>query len=132
MVTAAPRTPVVLNLSNAEAHQATTTDGLMLLDVNGVLDVPDLRSWDQLLDSAVAKSATGIVVDLRGCRGIDLGCLWALVVAAARLKARGGGGINLVTASGSPLERMVQAMAASRLPAYSSAAEALRSFRSAI
>jgi anti-anti-sigma regulatory factor len=121
----------VLNLMKAEAHQVTTADGLMLLDVDGVLDAPALTRWSRLLDAAVAEGATGIVVDLRGCHAMDLGSLWALVVAAARLKARGDGGINLVTAPGSPLERWVRAMAASRLPAYSSTEEALRPLRAA-
>jgi anti-anti-sigma regulatory factor len=129
MAAAAARTPVLLNLTRAEAHQAATRDGLMLMDVDGVLDAGALTNWSQLLDSAIAEGATGLVVDLRGCHAIDWRCLWALVVATARLKRRGDGGIKLVTASGSPLERSVQAMAASRLPAYSSAQEALRSFR---
>lgn len=129
MATAAPRAPAVLGMTEAKAHQATTPDGLVLMDVEGVLDAPDLRNWSRLLDSAIGQGAFGIVVDLRGCRAIDVDCLWALVAATARLKARGGGGINLVTASGSPLDRWVRAMAASRLPTYSSAQEALRSVR---
>ena len=129
MVTAAPRTPAVLNLTRAEAHRAATSDGLMLMDVNGVLDGRALTSWSRLLDSAIAEGATGLVVDLRGCRAIHWRCLWALVASAARLKARGDGGISLVTTPGSPLERWVRTLAASRLPAYSSAEEGLRSFR---
>ena len=109
----------------------STAGGVMLVDVEGDLDAPAVRSWRELLNSAITGGATGVAVDLRGCRAIDIGCLSVLVAAAGKLKERGDRGINLVTTPGSPLERRVQATGAKRLPGYSSAREALRSLRAA-
>jgi anti-anti-sigma regulatory factor len=109
----------------------TTTGDLTLVDVEGELNAPALRRWRDLLNSAITEGATGVVVDLRGCRVIDIGCLSTLVAASGRLKGRGDGGINLVTTPGSPLRRRVQATAAKRLDGYSSAGEAMRSLRDA-
>ena len=104
----------------------------MLVDVEGELDdAPALTSWRELLNSAVTGGATGVTVDLRGCRVLDIGCLSVLVAASGRLKGRGGPGINLVTMPGSPMERRVGASAAKGLAGYSSAGEALRSLREA-
>ena len=131
MVTATPRAPAALFLTKATAHKATTHDGLMLVDVKGELDAPDLRSWRGLLRSATTEDVTGIAVDLRGCPAIDFDCLSAMVAASVHLKSRGDRGVNVVTTPGSPLERRVQAAVALELPAYSSAAEALHSLRDA-
>jgi anti-anti-sigma regulatory factor len=109
----------------------STAAGVMLVDVEGELDAPAIRPWRELLNSAIAGGATGVAVDLRGCRAIDIGCLSVLVAASGKLKERGDVGINLVTTPGSQLERRVQATAAKRLPGYSSAGEALRSLRDA-
>jgi anti-anti-sigma regulatory factor len=104
----------------------------MLVDVVGDLDdAPALRSWTGLLNSAITGGATGVTVDLRGCRVIDIGCLSALVAASGRMKGRGDAGINLVTIPGSPLEHRVGGSVAHGLPEYSSAGEALRSLREA-
>ena len=109
-----------------------TAGGLMLVDVEGELDdAPALTSWRELLNSAVTGGATGVTVDLRGCRVIDIGCLSVLVAASGRLKGRGDAGINLVTMPGSPMERRVGASAAKGLTGHSSAGEALRSLREA-
>ena len=109
-----------------------TAGGLMLVDVEGELDdAPALRSWRELLNSAITGGAAGVTVDLRGCRVIDIGCLSVLVAASGRLKGRGDAGINLVTIPGSPMEHRVGASAAKGLPGYSSAGEALRSLREA-
>jgi anti-anti-sigma regulatory factor len=105
--------------------------GVMLVGVEGELNAPALRSWRELLNSAITGGATGVAVDLRGCRAIDIGCLSVLVAASRKLKERGDAGIHLVTTHGSPLERSVQATAAKRLDGYSSAGEALRSLRGA-
>ncbi len=107
----------------------TPQDGVVLLDVEGDLDAANVSRWSKLVNFAITDGATGITVDLRGCRKVDLGCLSVLVVASRKLKGRGDGGINLVTTPGSPLERRVGATAAQALPAYGSAGEALRSFR---
>ncbi len=123
----AARPPALLNLT-----KPTPQDGVMLLDVEGDLDAPTVSRWSELVNLAITDGATGITVDLRGCRTIDLGCLSVLVAASGKLKGRGDGGINLVTTPGSSLERRVGATAAKGLPAYSSAGEALRSFRAAM
>jgi anti-anti-sigma regulatory factor len=106
-----------------------TAGGVMLVEVEGELDAPALRSWTKLLNFAVTGGATGVTVDLRGCRVIDIGCLSTLVVASGRLRERGDPGINLVMTPGSAMERRVGASAANGLPGYSSAGEALRSLR---
>jgi anti-anti-sigma regulatory factor len=120
----AARPPALLNLI-----ESTPPDGVVLLDVEGDLDAPAVSRWSKLVNFAITDGATGITVDLRGCRTIDLGCLSVLVAASDKLNGDGDGGINLVTIPGSPLERRVGATAAQELPAYSSAGEALRSFR---
>ena len=111
--------------------RSSTAGAVMLVDVEGELDAPAVRPWRELLNSAITGGATGVAIDLRGCRAIDIGCLSVLVAASGKLKERGDRGINLVTTPGSPLERRVQATAAKRLPGYSSAGEALRSLRDA-
>ncbi len=111
--------------------RSTMAGGLMIVDVEGELDAPAVTRWRTLLNSAITEGATGVAVDLRGCRAIDIGCLSVLVAASGRLKGRGDGGVNLVTTPGSPLERRVRATAAKRLSGYSSAGEALRSLRDA-
>jgi anti-anti-sigma regulatory factor len=103
----------------------------MLVDVEGELDASALSSWSDLLNSAITGGATGVTVDLRGCRVIDIGCVSVLVAASGRLKRRGDGGINLVTTPGSSMERGLRASSAKGLPGYSSAGAALRSLREA-
>ena len=109
----------------------TSAAGLMLVDVEGDLNAPALRRWSELLNSAITGGATGVTVDLRGCRVIDIGCLSVLAAASGKLKERGDGGVNLVTTPGSPLERRLRVSAAKGLDGYSSAGEALRSLRAA-
>ena len=106
-----------------------TAGGVMLVEVEGELDAPALRSWTELLNFAVTGGATGVTVDLRGCRVIDIGCLSTLVVASGRLRERGDPGINLVMTPGSAMERRVGASSANGLPGHSSAGDALRSLR---
>lgn len=113
------------------AVRLSTAGGVVLVDVQGELDAPAVKRWRELLNSAITGGARGVAVDLRGCRGIDIGCLSVLVAASGKLKGRGDGGITLVTTPGSRLERRVRATAAKRLPGYSSAGEALRSLRDA-
>jgi hypothetical protein len=103
----------------------------MLVEVEGELDTPALKSWTELLNLAITGGATGVTVDLRGCRGIDIGFLFTLVAASDRLKGRGDSGINLVMTPGSPMEHRVGASAAKGLLGYSSAGEALRTLREA-
>ena len=107
-----------------------TAGGVMLVEVEGELgDASALRSWTELLNFAVTGGATGVTVDLRGCRVIDIGCLSTVVMASGRLRERGDPGINLVMTPGSAMERRVGASSANGLPGYSSAGEALRSLR---
>jgi anti-anti-sigma regulatory factor len=100
----------------------------MLIQVEGELEAPAVTQFRDLLNSAITAGASGVVIDLRGCGAIDVGCLSVLVAASGKLKERGDGGVRLVTTSGSPLARRVQATAAKRLDG-SSAGEALRSLR---
>jgi anti-anti-sigma regulatory factor len=109
--------------------RSSTAGRLRLVEVEGELNVPAVTHWRELLNSAITEGVTGVVVDLRGCRAIDVGCLSVLVAASGRLKERGDAGIRVVTTPGSPLARRVQATAAKRLDGYASAGEALRSLR---
>ena len=109
--------------------RSSTAGRLTLIEVEGNLDAPAVRQWRELLNSAITEGAKGVVVDLRGCRAVDIGCLSVLVAASGKLRERGDAGVNLVTAPGSPLRRRVQTSAAKRLDGYSSAGEALRSLR---
>jgi anti-anti-sigma regulatory factor len=111
--------------------RSSTAGGLLLVEVEGELNDAAVRHWRELLNSAITEGAIGVVVDLRGCRAVDIGCLSVLVAASGKLRERGDAGINLVTTPGSPLKRRVQASAAKRLDGYSSAGEALRSLRDA-
>ena len=70
---------------------------LTLVEVEGELDAPAVGHWRDLVNSAIMEGATGIVVDLRGCHAIDIGCLSVLVAASGKLKERGDGGVNMVT-----------------------------------
>jgi anti-anti-sigma regulatory factor len=120
----APCPPAALNLTAATPH-----DDLMLLGVEGELDASAMTRWSRLLNGAITEGASGIAVDLRGCPAIDIDCLSVMVEASGKLRARGDGGINLVTIPGSLIEGRIGATAAKELPAYSSAGEALRSLR---
>jgi anti-anti-sigma regulatory factor len=126
MATAALQPPAALRFATTTPHP-----GLMLVDVEGDLEAPAVARWTVLLNSATREGATGIAVDLRGCRTVDSACLSVLLAVSARLKARGGGGIKLVTTPGSLLEREVEAVFPMKLSAYSSASEALLSLRDA-
>jgi anti-anti-sigma regulatory factor len=120
-------------LQSPSVRFATTTPGpgLMLVDVEGDLEAPAVKRWTGLLSSAARDGTTGIAVDLRGCGTADSACLSVLLAVSATLKARGGGGIKLVTTPGSLLGRKVEAVFPMELPAYSSASEALLSLRDA-
>jgi hypothetical protein len=114
--------PTALRLTTA-----TPRPGVMLVDVEGNLEEPSLDRWNGLLNGAIEDGASGITIDLRGCPSAGSPCLSLLLSASATLKARGGGGINLVTNPGSRLEREIGAAFPVGLPAYSSASEALHS-----
>ncbi len=120
-------------LQTPSVRFATTTQGpgLMLVDVEGDLEAPAVKRWTGLLSSATRDGTTGIAVDLRGCGAVDSACLSVLLAVSATLKARGGGGIKLVTTPGSLFGRKVEAVFPKELPAYSSASEALLSLRDA-
>jgi ABC-type transporter Mla MlaB component len=115
----------------AVVHVTTETpgQGLVLVDVEGELEASAVDRWSELLDFATRKGATGIAVDLRGCRAVDSACLAVLLAVSAGLKVRGGGGIKLVTSPGSLLGLKLGAVFATELPAYATAAEALLSLR---
>jgi anti-anti-sigma regulatory factor len=107
---------------------ATPRPDVMLVEVEGDLEEPSMDRWSRLLDSAIEDGATAIAIDLRGCRSVGSACLSLLLSVSAKLKARGGGGVNLVTSAGSLLDREVASAFPVGLPAFSSAAEALLSF----
>jgi anti-anti-sigma factor len=99
---------------------------LRLLDVEGELDRSAIQRWSGLLRGVIADGATGIAVDLRGCRLMDSSCLSALLAASQTLKSGGGQGIALVLFPGSGLARHLRLLTAGgELPAYDSAAAAM-------
>jgi hypothetical protein len=105
--------------------------GLTLVDVEGELEAAVVTSWSGLIDGAMKNGATGIAIDLRACHVVDPICLSVMLAASSILKARGGGGVNLVTYPGSLLGRKLRDLAAKELPAYSSATGALLALREA-
>jgi anti-anti-sigma regulatory factor len=110
-------------------HLVTTNRerGLKLVDVEGELGAAVATRWSGLFNSVVNEGATGIAVDLRGCRSVDPICLSVLLATSAVLKERGGGGVKLVTSPGSSLDRRLRALASDELPAFDSASGALGS-----
>jgi anti-anti-sigma factor len=99
---------------------------LKFVDVNGELLGAASRRWSGLLSGAIEERAEGIVVDLRGCGGIDPDALKALLAAAATLKARGGSGVALVLLPGSSLAQRLRLLAGDELRICDSAGAALR------
>jgi hypothetical protein len=127
MATEAPPRPAVFNLVATGPEQ-----GIRLLDVEGELEAAALTRLSELFNGAVGGGATGIAVDLRDCRMIAPICVSVLVAVSDVLKARGGGGVKLVTNPGSPLGRWLRARAPEALPTYTSASDAVRSLGDAV
>jgi hypothetical protein len=123
MVPTASDPPAVFHLTTVDPKK-----GLDLVEVEGGLEPVAVTRWSGLLQGAINEGATGIAVDLRGCHTLDPLCLSVMVAASAMLKARGGGGVKLVTYPGSGLGRRLRTGAAEGLPSYASAAGALESF----
>jgi anti-anti-sigma factor len=98
----------------------------MLVEVEGELHGPSSQRWSGLMRGVLKQRAAGIVVDLRGCRGIDADCLEALVSAAATVKARGGSGAALVMLPGSELANRLGRLVGEELLIHSSVDDALR------
>jgi anti-anti-sigma regulatory factor len=126
MAVAALHRPAMFHLVSANNER-----DLKLVDVEGELQAALLTRWSGLFDGVVKEgTATGIAVDLRGCPAVDPICLSVLLAASAMLKARGGGGVTLVTDPGSTLDLKLREVA-EELPAHASASGALRSLQSA-
>jgi anti-anti-sigma regulatory factor len=115
--------------ASAAFHLATidSKQGLDLVDVEGDLESGAMTRWSGLLQGAINDGATGIAVDLRGCRVVDPLCLSAMVAASAILKRRGGGGVRMVSNPESPLGRTLRTDAGADLPSSASAMGALLS-----
>jgi anti-anti-sigma regulatory factor len=124
MMAAYSNRPVEFHLVTANRER-----GLKLVDVEGELEAGVATRWSGLFNSAVKEGATGIAVDLRGCRSVDPVCLSVLLATSTMLKERGGGGVKLVTNPGSTLDRRLRTLAPEELPAFDSASGALSSLR---
>jgi anti-anti-sigma regulatory factor len=120
MVSAVPSSPAAFHLATIDSKQ-----GLDLVDVEGDLESGAMTRWSGLLQGAINAGATGIAVDLRGCRVVDPLCLSAMVAASAILKERGGGGVRLVTNPESQLGHTLRTDAGADLPSSDSAMGAL-------
>jgi hypothetical protein len=127
MATVAPPRPAVFHLVATSPEH-----GIRLVDVEGELEASAVTRWSELFNGAIGGGATGIAVDLRDCRSVAPICLSVLVGVSDVLKARGGGGVKLVTYPGSPLGRWLGARAPEALPTYASASGALRSLGDAL
>jgi anti-anti-sigma regulatory factor len=114
-----PARPVMVHLMDAE-------DGLRLMDVEGELRDAEVTSWSAALNDALADSTRGIAVDLRGCPRVGRICLSALLAASSTLRARGDGGVRIVTYPGSAIHHRFKRLV--ELPGFASATEALLSF----
>jgi anti-anti-sigma regulatory factor len=112
-------------------HWASSGQGLKLLEVEGKLEDAAVTRWSGVLRAGLKDGARGIVVDLRGCPAVGPICLSALLAAASTLRARGGGGVTLVTYPNSTLDRKLRVSGTTELPAHSSATRALVSLRDA-
>ena len=110
-------------------HWASSDQGLKLLEVEGELEDAAVTRWSGVLRAGLKDGTTGIVVDLRGCPAVGPICLSALLATASTLRARGGGGVKLVTYPDSTLDRKLQADGTTELPAHRSATRALVSLR---
>src|SRR4051812_18530289 len=97
----------------------------MLVEVEGELHGPASQRWFGLMRGLLKQRTAGIVVDLRGCRGIDADCLEALVAAAATMKARGGSGAALVMLPGAELTKRLGGLVGEELLIHSSVGAAL-------
>jgi hypothetical protein len=129
---ASPDASVDLSPSDpAVFHWASPEQGLKLLEVEGELEDAAVTRWSGVLRAGLKDGATGIAVDLRGCPAVGPICLSALLATASTLRARGGGGVSLVTFPDSTLDRKLRANGTTELPAHSSAAGALVSLRDA-
>jgi anti-anti-sigma regulatory factor len=115
-----PPSAAVLHLAPPLANH----ESFRLVDVEGELGWSDVPRWRGLLRGVIQDGATGIAVDLRGCRVIDSHCLSMLEAAAETLAARGGG-VTLVVFPGSGLARRLRGLAASGLATYDTASAAL-------
>jgi anti-anti-sigma regulatory factor len=122
------RTDAPLDSATNEAvfHLVKAPKGLRLVDVQGELEDADVSSLSAMLNRALGEHAKGIAVDLRGCPDVGRICLSALLAASSTLRARGGGGVKLVTFPGTRLHHTVIELG--ELPDYRSASEALLSF----
>jgi anti-anti-sigma factor len=118
--------PVMVHMVATEAQES-----VRLVDVEGELEAGAAPRWSDLFHGAIDDGATGIAVDLRACRTVDPVCLSVLLATSAALRARGGGGVKLVTNPDSPLGKRLEVLAAKGLPAYPSASEALLSLSDA-
>ncbi|HMC07260.1 MAG TPA: hypothetical protein VKG89_07695 [Solirubrobacterales bacterium] len=114
---------------SAVFHWTSSERGLKLLEVQGELDDAAVTRWSGVLRTAISDGTTGIAVDLRGCPAIGPICLSALLATSSTLKARGGGGVGLVTYPHSTLDRRLEADATQGLPTHNSATRALVSLR---
>ncbi len=81
---------------------------VVLIEVEGELRDSTRERWFALLRGVVGRHAQGMVIDLRGCRGIDEDCVEALLAAAATIRARGGGGASLLTLPGALLTQRIR------------------------
>jgi anti-anti-sigma regulatory factor len=113
------RTEVLLHLGAPLGRNK----GLRLIDVEGELGWADIQRWRRLVRDVVDDGATGLAVDLRGCRAIDSHCVSILEVAAETLTARGGG-VSVVVFPGSGVARRL-GLFASTLPTFDTASAAL-------
>ena len=119
----APSTPALL------VRRIDHRDALRWVEVEGELTEGAIDRWSALLRGVVEDGATGVAVDLRGCRAIDLVCLSPLLAAGAAMRAAGGSGVVLVVLPFSSFARRLGLLNAGELPLHASPAAALSALR---
>jgi hypothetical protein len=105
-------------------------NGTVLIEVEGELGSDNAPRWAGLLRGAIDQGASGLAIDLRGCREMSAACLVPVMEAADALKSDGRPGVALVVLPGSALERQLASTAdVNGAPTYATLADALGRLR---
>jgi anti-anti-sigma regulatory factor len=89
--------------------------GVKLIQVEGDLRLGDTVRFRRSLAKATAAAASGLIVDLRGCRFVSRACASAVAEAAEELWQRTGSRLRVVTPPESVLDSALEGAWRSKL-----------------